>query len=259
MTRENKRKLNHFMISAPSGVVLTSSWLKEHGISSKLTWWYVRTGLLERVGSKAYKKTGDKISWEGVLVTLQGQLCLSIHVGGKTALELIGRAHFIPTHGMHQIILFTTHATKIPSWVLNTWDGAQFQNIKTSSLFKAADKELGIVEKSINGFTIKISAPERAIMEVLFLCDDKVALNEAFLLMQNLGQLRPSIVQQLLEQCHSIKVKRLFLFLAELSRHPWLIKLDLKKINLGHGKRVINGGGNYDAKYMLSLPEIKEE
>lgn len=259
MTRQNERKLNHFMVSAPSGVVLTSAWLEEHGISSKLAWWYVRTGLLERLGSKAYKKTNDNISWAGVIAALQDQLKIPIQVGGKTALEILGRAHFIP-QVMNVVTLFTNLEARIPKWfTVNRWSNTQFQVTKTNSLFKTTDKKLGIIEKSIDGLSVKISAPERAIMEVLFLCDDQAAFNEALLLMENLGQLRPTVVQQLLEHCHSIKVKRLFLFLAEHSQHPWLAKLDLNKINLGNGKRVISGGGNYNAKYMLSLPKITEE
>jgi len=70
--------------------------------------------------------------------------------------------------------------------------------------------------------------------------------------------LRPKVVQALLENCNSIKVKRLFLHLSEQFNHPWLPSLDITRINLGKGKRVLGDGGKYYPKYKLSLPEIKE-
>lgn len=259
MTRKDERKLNHFMVSTPSGVVLTTDWLEEQGISSKLAWWYVRSGLLERLGMKAYKKAGDNISWAGVVSALQSQMHLPLHVGGKTALQILGRSHFVPMQGIKQVMLFADLNTKAPSWLTkkNLWD-VEFEIFRTS-LFYTEDKLLGIIERPIEGIILQISAPERAAMELLYLYPKHQSLEEVLLLMENLGQLRPAVVQSLLEKCNSIKVKRLFLYLAEKFQHTWLSNLDLKKINLGHGKRVIGTGGKYDSKYKLSLPEITEE
>jgi hypothetical protein len=69
------------------------------------------------------------------------------------------------------------------------------------------------------------------------------------------------MVQSLLENCNSIKVKRFFLYFAERFWPALVPKLDLKKINLGNGKRVIGRGGRYryHPKYMLSLPEKIDE
>ena len=59
-------------------------------------------------------------------------------------------------------------------------------------------------------------------------------------------------MQKLLEDCYSIKVKRLFLCLAERNDLPVLKELDIKKIDLGAGKRVIGQGGKYYAKWLLT-------
>jgi hypothetical protein len=40
--------------------------------------------------------------------------------------------------------------------------------------------------------------------------------------MEGLNTLRPDLVQELLEKCSSVKVKRLFMHLAEQFQHPWL-------------------------------------
>jgi 5-methylcytosine-specific restriction endonuclease McrA len=96
-------------------------------------------------------------------------------------------------------------------------------------------------------------------MEMLHLIPKHQSFEEAILLIENLGQSRPAMVQSLLEKCNSIKVKRLFLYLSERFQHPWLSNLDLKKIDLGRGKRVIGRGGEYDAKYLLSVPKIVKD
>jgi len=259
MTGKNKRKLNHFMVSSPSGVVLTTEWLQEQGISYKLAWWYVHSGLLERLGMKAYKKAGDNITWAGAVAALQIHMHLRIHVGGKTALQVLGRSHFLPMQGIRQVTLFADLNVRLPSWLSKKklWD-VDFEIFKTS-LFDTKDKLLGIIERPVNGIILQMSCPERAAMEILYLCPKHQSLEEVALLIENLGQLRPAVVQSLLEKCNSIKVKRLFLYFAEKKQHTWLSDLDFKKINLGHGKRVIGAGGKYNSKYKLSLPEITEK
>ena len=44
------------------------------------------------------------------------------------------------------------------------------------------------------------------------------------------------VVQKLLEMCRFVKVKRLFMYMAEKHRHPWVEKLDLSRIDFGKGK-----------------------
>lgn len=77
--------------------------------------------------------------------------------------------------------------------------------------------------------------------------------------MEGLNNLRPSQVQALLEQCNSVKVKRLFLYLAEKSDHEWVHHLQLEKINLGKGKRSVVKGGAYNSKYQITVERELEE
>ena len=64
--------------------------------------------------------------------------------------------------------------------------------------------------------------------------------------------------QRLLEEYRPVKVKRLFLFMAEKARHAWFEALDLDRIDLGSGKRVIAKGGVYNKKYQITIPaELK--
>ncbi|MPM49000.1 hypothetical protein SDC9_95727 [bioreactor metagenome] len=90
--------------------------------------------------------------------------------------------------------------------------------------------------------------------ECLSLCPDDFPLSEAFELMEGLSSLRPKQVQELLEECKSIKVKRLFLYFAERAGHSWFKYIDQSKINLGSGNRSLVANGVLTPKYGLVLP-----
>ncbi|MEX1237004.1 MAG: type IV toxin-antitoxin system AbiEi family antitoxin domain-containing protein, partial [Pseudomonadales bacterium] len=68
----------------------------------------------------------------------------------------------------------------------------------------------------------------------------------------------PATVQELLAACTSVKVKRLFLYLADKAGHQWLSFLDTKKLDLGSGKRVIVPNGQYVSKYRITVPRELE-
>lgn len=51
-----------------------------------------------------------------------------------------------------------------------------------------------------------------------------------------------------------MKVKRLFLYLADLAGHPWRAKLKERRIDLGSGKRLLVRGGKLDPKYQITVP-----
>ena len=67
--------------------------------------------------------------------------------------------------------------------------------------------------------------------------------------------MRPLQVQKILETCESIKVKRLFVFMADRAGHAWLKHVDLSNINFGVGKRSIVSGGLLNTKYQITLPK----
>ena len=91
-------------------------------------------------------------------------------------------------------------------------------------------------------------------MECLALSPDNFPLSESFELMEGLASLRPAKVQELLESCKSVKVKRLFLHFAEKTNHSWVKYLDISKIDLGVGNRSLVESGVLISKYKLVLP-----
>jgi hypothetical protein len=94
-------------------------------------------------------------------------------------------------------------------------------------------------------------------MEVLYGVPQVDSYEEAQHLMEGLTTLRPRLVQKLLENCASVKVKRLFMFLAENCKHGWAGKVDLSKVDFGSGKRVLLEGGRLDAKYQITVPNTE--
>lgn len=189
------------------------------------------------------------MDWPGGLYAIQNQLKLDIHVGGKTALQLKGLAHFLPME-LKKIFLFGSSGQKLPSWFKSyDWD-VEIDYIMTN-LF---GNNVGLSEQDYGNFSIKVSSPERAIMEVLYSVPQKQTFGEASLLMENLISLRPRVVGELLRNANSVKVKRLFLYLTEKHGHQWIKKLDLSSVDLGKGKRVIVKGGVYNPRYRITIP-----
>jgi hypothetical protein len=190
------------------------------------------------------------VDWLGALYTLQTQLALPVHVGGKTALELKGYAHYLPAK-QNKVFLYGPQGLILPAWFREDRFDVKFVVTRTH-LFPADSRE-GFTEFQEKDFSVRISAPERAMLEMLHLVPLKVGFDEARLVMGNLATLRPEVVQGLLEACRSVKVKRLFLYMAENQELAWLSQVDLSKVDLGKGKRMIVPNGRYDAKYQITV------
>ena len=100
-----------------------------------------------------------------------------------------------------------------------------------------------------------LSTPERAVLELLDGLPGRETFHQVDMLMEGLVGLSPKRASRLLGECRSVKVKRLFPWLAERHGHPWLERLDRDGIDLGRGKRMLVRGGKLDAKYQITVPE----
>ncbi len=253
MTSENRSKINQILQSWPAGTVAVQSWLERQGVYQQLAYAYEKSHWLKRIGRGAYIRQGDQVDWAGGIYALQQHMCLKIHVGAKSALELRGLAHYIAAGSGGYLYLFGRRGEKIPSWFkAHNWQRRIAYN--TSTLFN--NHNLGLTKQSMDRYEITISGPERAILELLHLVPKKQSFDESFLLMGGLATMRPKLLQQLLEDCKSIKVKRLFLYLAEQCNHQWFKEINVSKINLGKGKRLIVRGGHLDSKYLITVPDL---
>ena len=100
-----------------------------------------------------------------------------------------------------------------------------------------------LFDYSRDGMKLQISSPERAILECLYQTPDRFDLVECYQILEGLANLHPKILQELLENCNSVKVKRLFLYMASKANHQWLDYVEQSRIELGTGDRVIVKGG----------------
>ena len=231
------------------GTVALAKWLERIGISRELQKNYKKSGWLEKLGPGAYKRPADQVTWKGGLYAIQQQAKLQLHAGALTALSLQGQSHYFRVSG-EKIFLFSAHKTILPQWFkAYEWE-QKIQYIKTSFL----PEDMGLTQHEEKNFIITISAPERAILECLYLAPTKLDLVECYHLVEGLSNLRPKLMQELLEKCSSVKVKRLFLLMATKAQHQWLAFIDMKKIDLGKGDRSITKGGVYNAQFHISVP-----
>jgi hypothetical protein len=253
MTSAPSSKINQLLKKWPSGAVAVLPWLEKQGAYQQLIHEYEKTSWVRRIGRGAYARAGDKVEWTGGLYALQEQLGLPIHPGGKTALSMQGYAHFLPMGKGATVVVFGPPKAKLPLWFKQYRWGVKIR-FTTTNLF-IGQGEHGLTQKDMGFYSVSVSTSERAMMEVLYEVPKKESYEEAKLLMEEMTTLRPQLVQTLLEDCASVKVKRLFMVLAESCKHAWVKKLDLSQVDFGKGKRMLVKGGRFDSKYRITVPE----
>ena len=254
MSIQKVDKLNLLYKYLPEGAVVSSKWLQSKGYSRQLIYKYVNSGWLKSTNSRGYYRPTTIITWKGIVASWQNISDNVYHVGGVTALNLAGFSHYLPLAGESQIYLFGN--SKLPRWVSRLDFKEEFvynrKNIFSSPLDNIGFKEF---PSNILDWPLKVSSPERAIFEVLDTVCDEFSFIFAAELMEGLVTLRPKILMQFLEFCKSIRIKRLFLFLAFYYEHAWLKEINTKRANIGMGNRVIVDGGKLDKKYLITVPE----
>jgi len=254
MSIKKGKKLQKVM-QFPKGLVLTTGYLNSQGINGQLLARYKKSGWLESIGEGAYATRGNRADWQGALYAMQSQLKLPVHCGARTALELQGYSHYVVSK-TREVFLFGPAGQKLPLWFIKHNWNVSF-TYKMTGLFPER-LSAGYVDFPWGNFTLRISSPERAAFEMLYHVPSKQGYDEAMRIMESLLSLRPELVQRLLESCASIKVKRLFLYMAQTANLSFMAKLNLKKVNLGTGDRTIVRGGRLDPEYRITVPRSGE-
>lgn len=197
-------------------------------------------------------------------------------VGGRSALELQGFAHYL-SHEVKAIHLFGPKHP--PSWLQKLNLPQRFVYHNSTKLFRDEPITLGLGGLTLDisqvsgrapnrlqgsnlttitwgqwDWPLTLSQPERAYLEML----DELPRNESFrqadMIMQSAANFSPRRLQKLLVDCDSVKVKRLFFFFADRHRHAWLKRLDKDAVDLGKGKRMLVLGGKLDPNYLITVP-----
>lgn len=250
MTLLNETKINKLLKAWPQGTVALTPWLESLRISRQLQKHYQKSGWVESLGRGAVTRAGDTVDWLGGLYAIQSQMKAPIHVGGRTALGLQGQAHYLELNAK-TAQLFAPRKAALPSWFRNH-DWNIVPELHNTDFLPV---EAGLVDVEVKLFSVKASGAARALMECLYLAPEKFDLVEAYQIMEGQASLRPATVQTLLESCRSVKVNRLFLYMAEKAGHGWLKHLDLSKVDMGKGTRSCAKNGAYISKYRITVPQ----
>jgi len=245
----SESKIKLLVRALPQHGVVTRSTLASLGITPQHTQKYVAGGWLESIGVGVFKRAGDTPTWQAALSALQAQDGLAVHVAGLTALAAEGTGQFARL-GRETVWLFSRPGIRPPLWFRNYRWPVQVRHVTSKFL----PESVAVRSYDFGGFPLLASASERAILECLFLAPARMDLVEVFGLLESQRTLRPKVMQSLLEECSSVKVKRLFMFMAERAALPVFAKLDQQRIGLGRGTRSLVPKGAYVAKYELVVP-----
>lgn len=265
MSEQKSSKLNRLLQVLGDADLVSARWLRAHGYSTSLVARYVSSGWLHAPARGVYTLPRSEPGWDGVLRTLQRREGLRLHAGGRFALAWHGHEHYLRLGEATKATLYGPD--RLPRWAtqlpldeplvhcgrgpfdptpLNFEDAADGEQLYAEGLERQADSNM-VGE-------VVMASPERAMLE---LCDDRPGADlvyEADAVMQGLAGLRPELVTRLLQQCRSVKAKRLFLALAERHQHAWLPRVALDNLDLGSGKRMLVPGGRLHPKYLITLP-----
>lgn len=198
-------------------------------------------------------RAGEVLDIYGAVWSLNEQAGKSFSIGAMSALDINGFAHYWPM-GKQTITLFSSKGKRLPTWFTN-YDWQTIVRHHTTSFL---DVNVGINHQTLDGFLLPVSSPERAFMECLHLAPQYYDVTDLYYVMEMLSILPPLRVQALPEKCKSVKVKRLFLYPAEKAGHDWFKALDLSKISLGRGKRMIVKNGVFNHKYQITVSKELE-
>ena len=231
--------------------LLFASWMARQGLDSKQQFEHVQSGWLERVARGVYKIAGSHPTLYSAVSCYNTQLNKQCIVGARSAFELRGMSHYVPM-GKPVAYLFTDNYHKLPDWLLNgDWD----MTLRYQTTSFLGDDLLGVQTMTVENRPLLVSSAERAILEWLNIQGINSSLLDVYYVVEMLSTLRPKLIQQLLERCTSVKVKRLFMYMAEKTHFPWVEDIDKSRIDFGNGRRMIVPTGKYIKQYDMTIPK----
>ncbi len=232
---------------------MTSAWLESQGVSPQLVQTYKKSGWLEPLGRGCWIRAGTKPNRSGAIYALQQIPTFSVYPASRYALELHGQAHYIPLGKAPVLHLGVTSGQRLPDWFKNLEFAENILVLNISVLFDPVS--VALVDVTSEGVVLKVSSPERAMIEYCHLLPKFSDFEEAQQLMEGLPALRPRLLQDTLMACRSVKAKRLFLALAEFVGHHWFNEIEISKIDLGFSNRILSIDGVSHPRLRISVPK----
>jgi hypothetical protein len=272
MAKQIQGKLHQLESNLPEGLLVDAAWLTQKGYSTSLRSQYVASGWLEQPARQVYRRPRGSLQWQQVVISLQTLLGRALVVGGRTALELQGFAHYLqqdtkevhlfgpepPPHWLHKLpvgVRFLYHnSQKLFGSDSPLWPRPDLSTIGGPTGFRRADDVIAQPWGQWD-WPMGLSAPERAVLELLDELPQRESFHQADKLFEGLANLNPRRLQKLLAACRNVKVKRLFFFFADRHQHAWAKRIEKEAIDLGKGKRMLVKGGKLDPTYQITVPE----
>jgi len=202
----------------PRGVPLDTATLRGHGISSALAHEYVKSGWLERLGRGVFLFAGDELERDATLRFLARKMP-GLHVAAKTALAWHGFRQNVAHR--ETVILWGDRKGSLPAWFLERFP-ARFSSARLFDEELPGEFALAPLPETPDGPTV--SAPERALLEMLSEVGVHQPIEEGRGIMESVRQLRERQLTTLLEHCRMTKAIRLCVIWAEELGLPWAEK-----------------------------------
>lgn len=247
-----RNKLNWILQIRNNGGLLFSDWLRRQGYSDQLLRQYRTAGWLSSLASGVMYRTGEKLSAYAAIASYNEQCGKRYRIAAHSALELYGYYHYVP---MGKPMLMVAHRdTHTPLWMKSGQFDRTISTFSTDTFSKPQEEDV-----QADGHNLISSTPEQAFLECLYLAPKRYALMDLYYIMEQLTSLRSDKLQTLLETTKGLKVKRLFLYMAEKAGHYWFEEIDTSRIELGTSKQQIVKGGAYIPKYKITITkELKD-
>lgn len=235
----------------PEGQIVDRNWLNERGFARHLVDYYLRSGALEAVVRGVYRRPGPPLKWEHIVYSLQA-LGYPLHVGGRSALEFAGLAHYLPLGEGRPVALYGFG--RWPGW-MDRLAGEYRLECHNPKLFTTLPERATTTRPFGHwDWPIRYATPELAFLELFAELTTEADFHVADELFAAATTLRPELVRNVLLSCTNIKAKRLYLWFSARHRHPWFLALDVGSVDLGRGRRMIVRGGALDRQHEITVP-----
>lgn len=258
MSAQNTEKLKSVLDAVPAGFVVDAQWLEAQGVSRFLTRKYIASGWLERLERGVFRRPAPQpatLDWQTCLLSLQHIMHNPVHVGGSTALGLQGFSRYLQLGTPPPVWLY---GSAIPTWLarikLNSPLVPRGLNLFSNPTLGLTESTPGGAHALPWGWALRISTPERAILEALDELPDHESFHTLDMVFQGLATLSPRRLSALLQSCRKIKVRRLFFVYADRHKHAWHERLSPNEFDLGTGDRALVRGGKIHPRYRIMVP-----
>lgn len=250
--------LKWLLEAVPEGFLVDADWMSDNGFGRGLLRDFLGRGWLERLDRDVYIRPSEGsrsgvVGWKTCLLSLSHVMGRNVHIGGTTALAMFAFAdqkYLDPKVGM------LTYCDEFPSWLESLQLDIPFVT-RANNLFH--DPVLGVRNLLMKqwlpwGWTVRMSTPERAILEALDEFPDNLKFLHLDAMFRRLAVLSSELMVELLRDCRKNEVKRLFFVFSDRHDHAWRYAIDRADFDLGTDDLGCLQDGKLHPRQGISVP-----